>query len=43
MSLHPEDMSNLLTPHGLHLDSSSENDTPHPPMDHSDNIDGEFL
>ncbi|XP_055678659.1 sex determination protein fruitless isoform X2 [Lutzomyia longipalpis] len=39
MSLHPEDMTSLLPAHGLQGDPS-ENDSPHPQMDHSDNIDG---
>uniref|UniRef100_A0A6B2EDU8 Sex determination protein fruitless n=1 Tax=Phlebotomus kandelakii TaxID=1109342 RepID=A0A6B2EDU8_9DIPT len=39
MSLHPEDMTSLLPAHGLQVESS-ENDSQHPQMDHSDNIDG---
>lgn len=40
MSMHPEDMSNLLSTHGLSLSENSENDSQHQPLDHSDN-DGE--
>lgn len=40
LKFHPDEMANLLTTRGMHLDSSSENDTPHPPLDYSDNIDG---
>ncbi|XP_055699932.1 sex determination protein fruitless isoform X2 [Phlebotomus papatasi] len=39
MSLHPEDMTSLLPAHGLQVETS-ENDSQHPQMDHSDNIDG---
>ncbi|XP_037029997.1 sex determination protein fruitless isoform X4 [Bradysia coprophila] len=37
MSMHPEDMSNLLSTHGLSLSENSENDSQHQPLDHSDN------
>ncbi|XP_037030001.1 sex determination protein fruitless isoform X5 [Bradysia coprophila] len=39
MSMHPEDMSNLLSTHGLSLSENSENDSQHQPLDHSDNDD----
>lgn len=42
MSMHPEDMSSMLSSHGLSLTENSENDSQHHQLDHSDNIDGEF-
>lgn len=42
MPLHPEDMSNLLSSHALAMSENSENDSQHPHLDHSDNIDGEL-
>lgn len=42
MPMHPEDMSNLLSSHALSLSENSENDSQHPHLDHSDNIDGKL-
>lgn len=42
MSIHPEDMSSLLSSHGPSLAENSENDLQHHQLDHSDNIDGEY-